>query len=142
MSTLFLGVEYLIQTVLLYLFKVMACSMTCVLCNDKFDRYSGKLILVSDSLLDEIRPRVPHIEHHFVICADCLSKLLNRPYCIQDMKFRKLRQGRQWYTANLAWLAREQFRAGRITAKQFKEKIESLVSSEEKGGLQPKFIKG
>lgn len=120
----------------------MACSMSCVLCQDKFDRYSGKLILVSDSLLDEIRPKVPKIEHHFVICADCLSKLLGRPYCVGDMKFKRTKQGRQWYTANLAWLAREQYRAGRITAQQFKDKIQDLISTEEKGGLQPKFIKG
>lgn len=118
----------------------MACRATCLRCQRKFDRYSGLLILVSESLLDETRPLLQSPGHHFVLCSECLQKAIGRPFTVKDLKFKSTRQGKQWYTANLIWLERERLKAGRVSESHFDSYVKSLQETELKGGLQPKFL--
>lgn len=110
----------------------MPCSTTCIECNDKFDRFSGKLINLSDSCLKEFYalPRVKEFlsnpnHKHVTLCASCLIKLLGRDLTLRDFKFKN----GWWMTSNVAYLIRRKFG-------QDSPKLEELKSLD-KGGLLP-----
>jgi hypothetical protein len=85
----------------------MACKTTCCKCGLKFDRFSGKLINISDEGLKEfyslsfIQEYLKDTSHkHPTLCSDCLIELLGRDLSLNDIKFKN----GKWMTSNVAYL--------------------------------------
>ena len=85
----------------------MACKTTCCRCGDKFDRFSGKLINISDEGLKEfyslsfVKDSIKDPSHkHPTLCSECLIELLGRNLVFKDIKFKNGR----WMTSNVAFL--------------------------------------
>lgn len=85
----------------------MACKTTCCRCGSKFDRFSGKLINISDEGLKDfyslpfIQEYLKNAAHkHPTLCSDCLTELLGRELALKDIKFKN----GKWMTSNVAYL--------------------------------------
>lgn len=69
----------------------MACSCTCKKCGLKFDRYSGKLLNISNYMMSLLRDKVES-EKHYVLCSDCIEELIGKPITMNMLKFQKLEE--------------------------------------------------
>ena len=85
----------------------MACKTTCCKCGSRFDRFSGKLINISDEGLKDfyslpfIQEYLKNTSHkHPTLCSDCLIELLGRDLTLKDIKFKN----GKWMTSNVAYL--------------------------------------
>lgn len=121
----------------------MACSCTCFKCGIKFDRYSGKLINISDSLMDKLRGRI-QAEKHYVLCSNCIEEMLGREITLCDMKWHYARGNRQeFYSSNLLYLYRKSMENGIkilsnqrfiiLTQKDYDEIVSLVKKCEQKG---------
>lgn len=84
----------------------MACSCTCKKCGLKFDRYSGKLLNISNYMMSLLRDKVES-EKHYVLCSDCIEELIGKPITMNMLKFQKTRVGEEWYSSNLLYFYRK-----------------------------------
>lgn len=84
---------------------VRTCNTTCVKCGEKFDRFSGKLLNLSDEFLP-VFYKLPSIvealktHKHTTLCAKCLCEELGRPLTFSEIKFKS----GKWMTSNIAYL--------------------------------------
>lgn len=109
----------------------MACNTTCIKCGDKFDRFSGKLINLSDQGLQKFYS-IPYIkeycknpEHkHVTLCAKCLEEELKGPLKMSDLK---IKNGR-YMTSNIAFMLKS---GGWLSA----EALEYLKANDKAGVL-------
>ena len=85
----------------------MPCRTKCSKCGLQFDRFSGKLINISDEGLKEFYS-TPFIQEylkdplhkHPTLCSDCLKSELGRELKMSDIKFKN----GKWMTSNVAYL--------------------------------------
>lgn len=83
----------------------MVCSVTCSKCGLKFDKWSGKLLNLSDDLLKDYYTTSFVSEwlkshRHVTLCSDCLKLVLQRNLRFSDIKFKNNR----WMTSNVVYL--------------------------------------
>lgn len=131
----------------------MPCSCTCKVCDRKFDRYSGYLLNISDSLREELsdKEEVQNLSEqgkHFVLCSKCIENIIDRRIKLSDMKFASKRDGLHWYTSNLLYLYKKAVDKGTkiigskgsfsIGVDVFNEYVNILKSKEDKGILNLK----
>ena len=84
-----------------------ACKTTCCRCGDKFDRFSGKLLNLSEEGLTTFYS-IPFIQEycnlpqhkHPTLCAKCLKELLGRGLKTSEIRFKF----NKWMTSNVAYL--------------------------------------
>ena len=87
-------------------------SITCVRCGKKFDKMSGYLINISESLMrrlfdfQEVK-NLADKGKHFVYCSDCLEKLLGTSLTMDSMKFKGTQN--YWMVSNILYFARKNF---------------------------------
>jgi len=118
----------------------MPCRTRCAKCGLQFDRFSGKLINISDEGLKEfystpfIQDYLKDPRHkHPTLCADCLKSELGRELKMSDIKFKN----GKWMTSNVAYLI---CNSG-VTEERMKELIEHLRSIDKAGILPIKHDK-
>lgn len=90
----------------------MACRCTCANCGTKIKEEEGNLIQVSDDVLAELRSKdevkqLASRGKHFVLCADCLEKILGRDFKESDFKYQG---GKYWKRSNVLYLCKKRFR--------------------------------
>ena len=119
----------------------MACNTTCCKCGDKFDRFSGKLINLSDESLKVfyslpfIKNYLNNPEHkHPTLCAKCLEELLGRKLLLSDFKFKNYKGQKYWYSSNEVYLLSLRLQSGAITLETY-NKLSGLVKSFDDQGI-------
>lgn len=111
------------------------CKTVCCRCGDKFDRFSGRLINISDEGLKEFYA-LPFIQEyikqeghsHPTLCASCLQHLLGRKLQFKDIKFKN----GKWMTSNVAYLIMNSNHTS-----SYKEVLIEKLKQYDKAGILP-----
>lgn len=113
-------------------YEIMACKTQCFNCKEKIDRFSGKLINLSDLGLQkfygikEVQEFCKQPDRkHVTLCSECLIKLLGKPLRLSDLK---VKNGRLM-TSNVAYLLSIQGKLTDFAINKLKE--------QDKGGVLP-----
>lgn len=108
----------------------MACKTQCIKCGATIDKFSGKLINLSDEGLAKFY-NIPYVREyckqdkrkHVTLCSDCLIKLLGKPLSSSDLK---LKNGR-YMTSNIAYLLDTVYKLSEVNVAKLAELDKSGV---------------